>query len=340
MRAVVLERQGGPEVLSYREDAPIPVPKSGEALVKIAAVGLNRIDVWIRKGLYKVNLPLILGADISGHVESSSDGGQVGRGDAVVVYPIVTCGSCEPCLVGREDACLKRSMIGLNRDGGYAEFVTVPERCLVRLPGTIDPVEAAAIPINFLTAYHMLICGASLSAGETVLVVGGGSGIGYAAIQLARLIGATVITTVGDDWKVERAYEIGADLVINRKKSDVTEEVKKFTEGKGVDVVFEHAGSDFWNTAIRCLKQTGRLIVGGATTGSNVNVDVRDLYMRRLTVVGSGFGTKADLMRIIDLFVRKRLRVLIDRTYPLKDASKAHARMENSEHFGKILMRP
>jgi NADPH:quinone reductase-like Zn-dependent oxidoreductase len=175
---------------------------------------------------------------------------------------------------------------------------------------------------------------------DRVLVVGAGSGIGYAAVQIAKLFGATVIATVGSEEKVEQAYRIGADHVINRRRSDVREEVMRFTGGKGVDVVFEHVGRDFWETALSVLGVKGRLVTMGATTGQNVGIDIRALYNRRQVILGAGVGTKADLLRILDLFARRKLRVLIDRVYRLSEAAEAHRRMEASEHFGKILLKP
>lgn len=339
MKAVVLERLGGPEVLEYRETDD-PSPSSDECVVRVAATSVNRIDTWIRKGVYKVPLPHILGVDIAGEVEVAAPSRGINKGERVVVYPAITCGACEYCLEGLENMCVKRQLIGHTRNGGYAEKVAVPAGNLVRLPGSVSLEEAAALPTNFLTSWHALVTRAGIKPGNVVLVVGAGSGVGYAAIEIAKLSGATVIATVGEDWKEEKAYELGADFVINRKKKDVAEEVKAYTNGRGVDIVFEHAGSAFFETALRSLAINGSLVTLGATTGQEVKLDIRSVYMRHIKIIGVGMGTRRELLRLLDLVAKKKLKVVIDREYPLAKASEAHARMENSENFGKILLKP
>lgn len=338
MKAVVLNRTGPPEVLEYTE-VQDPKPSSGEALVRVAAAGVNRIDVWIRSGLYPVKLPHVLGVDVAGTVEEDTTG-NFSPGERVLIYPSVGCGTCELCVSGEEQICSRMVRLGQHRWGGYAEKVVFPSRALVRVPDGLELDEAAAIPVNFLTAWDALVRAARIGPNDRVLVVGAGSGIGYAAIQICKLFGSTVIATVGSEEKVEQAYRIGADLVINRRRSDVKEEVMRFTGGKGVDVVFEHAGRDFWDTALSVLGVKGRLVTMGATTGQNVGIDIRAVYNRRQAILGAGIGTKADLIRILDLFARRRLRAVIDRTYRLSEAAEAHKRMEASEHFGKILLKP
>jgi NADPH:quinone reductase-like Zn-dependent oxidoreductase len=338
MKAVVINRTGPPDVLEYR-DVEDPRPANGEAVVRVAATGVNRIDVWIRSGLYPVKLPHVLGVDVAGTVETDTTG-SFKPGERVLIYPSVGCGTCELCVSGEEQICSKMVRIGQHRWGGYAEKVAFPSRALVRVPDGLELEEAAAIPVNFLTAWDALVRAARVGPNDRVLVVGAGSGIGYAAVQMAKLFGATVIATVGSEEKVEQAYRIGADHVINRRKSDVREEVMRLTGGKGVDVVFEHAGKDFWETALSVLGVKGRLVTMGATTGQNVGIDIRALYNRRQVILGAGVGTKADLLRILDLFARRKLRVLIDRVYRLSEAAEAHRRMEASEHFGKILLKP
>ncbi len=338
MKAIVLNRTGPPEVLEEVE-VEDPRPANGEAVVRVSATGVNRIDVWIRSGLYPVKLPHVLGVDVAGVVETDTTG-SFRPGERVLIYPSVGCGTCELCVSGEEQICSKMVRLGQHRWGGYAEKVAFPSRALVKIPDGLEADEAAAIPVNFLTAWDALVRAARLGPNDRVLVVGAGSGIGYAAVQIAKLFGATVIATVGSDEKVEQAYKIGADHVINRRRSDVREEVMKLTGGRGVDVVFEHAGRDFWETALSVLGVKGRLVTMGATTGQNVGIDIRAVYGKRQAILGAGVGTRADLLRLLDLFARGRLRALIDRVYRLSEAVDAHRRMEASEHFGKILLKP
>lgn len=340
MKAVVLREVGGPEVLRF-EDFSDPVPGQGEVLVRVRAVGVNRIDVWIRSGLYPVKLPHILGADVAGEVEEVGEGADgVEVGEKMVAYPLEGCGRCVYCLSGRESMCRDRSLLGYHRHGGYAELVKVPAQSLFRVPGDVRFEEAAAVPVNYITAWHMLFTRGGLRAGQTVLVIGGGSGIGYAAIELAKLAGAHVITTVGAEWKVKRALEIGADYAINRVESDFAEEVMRLTGGKGVDVVFEHAGAAVWEKAVKCLKPGGVMVFAGATTGDRVEVNIRMLYGRQLNLHGSFLGERHEFMEILQLLGNGEIKPVIDSVYSLREASEAHRRMEASKHFGKIILRP
>ncbi|MEN3047354.1 MAG: zinc-binding dehydrogenase [Candidatus Caldarchaeales archaeon] len=337
MKASVFERPGGPEVLETKE---VELPRRpGEAVVRVEATGVNRIDVWLRSGLYPTKLPLVLGVDVAGTVLEDPSGA-FRPGDRVLVYPNVGCGRCELCAAGEENLCPKMERVGQHRWGGYAEMVSVPSRALVEIPFNLSFEEAASIPVNFLTSWDALVRAAAIRPTDTVLVVGAGSGVGYAAIQIAKLHGCRVIATVGSDDKVEAAFKVGADHVINRRKSDVVKEVMELTNGRGVDVVFEHAGKDFWQTALRSLGLKGRLVTVGATTGQDVGIDIRALYNRRHHVIGAGVGSKPDLLRLLRLFSEGRLRALIDRVFRLEEAREAHRRMEASEHFGKIILKP
>ncbi len=338
MKAAVIESVGGPEVFVYK-DLPDPKPGPGEVAVRVKATGVNRIDVWIRTGLYKVALPAVIGCDIAGIVEETTDE-SFSIGDRVVVYPEIGCGRCIYCVSGRENLCQNMRRIGQNVWGGYAEKAVVPSKSLLKIPKTLTMKEAAAIPVNFTTAWGALVSSASISAGMTVLIVGGGSGVGYAAIQIAKLCGAYVITTVSDDSKAEKAHQIGADLVINRLKSNVYDEVMRATDNKGVDIVLEHAGTNFWPTALKVLAPAGTLVTVGATTGQDVSINIRELYRKRQRIVGSGLGTKAELMKILDLVSKRRLKVVIDSEFKLSQASEAHRRLESNKHFGKILLIP
>ena len=340
MRAVVLREFGGPEVLRVSE-FETPKPGPGEVLVKVKAVGVNRLDVWIRSGKYRISPPHIPGTDIAGVVEEVGDGvGNVAVGDRVVIYPLENCGACEYCMRGEESMCINSRLLGRHMNGGYAEYVKVRADMAFKIPDNVGFREAAATPVNFLTSWHMLFNRARIGPGDRILVVGGGSGIGYAAIELAKLVGATVIATVGDDWKVGKAESIGADYVINRRKEDIHEAVMRITGGEGVDIVFEHAGKDVWPTAIKVLKRGGTLVFAGATSGDEVKVSIRQLYWNQLNLHGSFLGNRSEFRKILRLLAEGRIRPVIDSVYSLEDASEAHRRMEASKHFGKIVLEP
>ncbi len=340
MKAVRFHRQGGPEVLQY-EDAPDPVPTADDVLVRVRACALNHIDIWQRVGLpnVKMNLPHISGSDIAGVLEEVPPHEKLlQKGMEVIVNPGFGCGRCEKCLSGKDDQCRYYTIIGNGTDGGYAELVSVPRRNVIPKPERMDFVQAASIPLVFLTAYHMLVTKASVQSGETVLVLGAGSGVGIAATQIAKAYNANVIATVGTDAKLRKAVELGADLAINHHKQEIIEEVKKFTEGRGVDIVVEHVGKATWEKSIKVLCKGGRLVTCGATTGSDAQTDLRYVYNRELTIYGSYMAGGGELLRALELFKQRRLRPVVDMTYPLSAAAEAQMRMEKSEHFGKIVL--
>jgi NADPH:quinone reductase-like Zn-dependent oxidoreductase len=338
VKAVVLERYGPPDVLQYR-DIDHPRPGPSEALVRVAAAGVNRVDVWIRTGKYAVKLPHILGVDVAGEVVESPDP-NLRSGTRVVVFPDKPCGQCKYCLSGKIHLCTSGSRLGSSRWGGYAELVSAPASTLIPVPEGMSLEEAAALPVNYCTAWRALVTDAGVSAGSRVLIVGGSSGVGVAAIQIAKLAGAEVFTTVGEDWKVETAYKVGADHVINRKRQDAVEEVMRATGGEGVDIVLEMAGTAFWEKALQCLAPGGTLVTVGATSGDNVSFNVRPFYRRHQRILGSGMGTQGEFLKILRLASAGKLKPIIDRVYKLSDAAEAHRRLEAGEHFGKIILRP
>ena len=340
MKAVRFHQHGGPEVLQY-EDAPDPAPAGDEVLVRVRACALNRLDIWARVGLpnVKMLLPHISGSDISGVVERVPPNEMdLKEGMEVIVSPGVGCGRCEKCLSGRDNQCRYYKIIGNGSDGGYAELVAVPRRNVIPKPERMDFVQAASIPLVFLTAHHMLVTKASLQAGETVLVLGAGSGVGMAAIQIAKAYNANVIATAGTDGKLRKAVQLGADYTINHHTQDIVEESKKYTENRGVDVVVEHVGKAIWEKCIRSLAKGGRLVTCGATTGPDAQTDLRYVYSRELTIYGSYVGGSGELLRVLDLFRQRKLRPIVDMTYPLSSAKDAQIRMEKGEHFGKIVL--
>ena len=339
MKAVRFHEHGGPEVLLY-EDAAEPELSPGEVLVRVRACALNYLDVWERRGLERVTIPMphISGSDVAGEVVASAAKG-VAIGRRVMLQPGVSCGRCAECLSGRDNECQYYEILGYrNHPGGYAEYVKVPVENLVAIPDDIDFVRAAAFPLTFLTAWHMLMTRAQLKRGDEVLVLAAGSGVGQAAIQIALLQGARVIATAGSDDKVERARLLGAHEVIHHHKQDVAGEVMRLTNRRGVDVVVEHVGVATWAQSMRSLARAGRLVTCGATTGPQVGLDLRPLFARQLSVLGSYVGTKGELLQVARFFFSGQLNPVIDRTYPLAEAANAQRRLEASEHFGKIVL--
>lgn len=338
MKAIRFHQHGGPEVLRY-EDAPDPEVVPGEALVRVRTCALNHLDLWQRRGIERVRIPFphISGADIAGEVVQSEDPA-FPPGQRVMLQPGLSCGRCVHCLDGRDNECARYDVLGYQSDGGYAEYVRVPSQNLIAIPDGIGMVEAAAFPLAFLTAWHMLVHCARLQAGEDVLVLGAGSGVGQAAIQVAALHGARVFATAGTDEKLGRARSLGASEVVNHTTGDVAASVRQFTGGRGVDVVVEHVGTATWDRSLRSLARAGRLVTCGATTGHDARIDLRFLFSRQLSLVGSYMGRKADLLRAAAFFFSGRLVPVVDRTYSLHEAAEAQQRLESREGFGKVVL--
>jgi NADPH:quinone reductase-like Zn-dependent oxidoreductase len=341
MKAVRFHKHGGPEVLQY-EEAPDPVPNSDEALVRVKASALNHLDLWARNGLPNVEIPLphISGCDIAGVVERvPPEEKEFAKGDEVIVNPGLGCGRCERCLSGRDNQCSKYTIIGYGIDGGYAELVNVRRDHLIRKPERMGFEEAASFPLVFETAYHMLVTKARTGPGDTVLVLAANSGVGSAAIQVAKLLGAKVIATAGDAEKIEKAKTLGADFAVDHYKDDIVAEVRKLTNRRGVDVVIEHVGKATWNGSIKVLAKGGRLVTCGATTGSDATTDLRYVFNRELTIYGSFMAGMGELLQVVKLFEEGRLKTVVDSVYPLDRAAEAQSRMESSGHFGKIVLK-
>jgi NADPH:quinone reductase-like Zn-dependent oxidoreductase len=339
MWSVRFHQHGAPDVLRY-EEAPEPDLAPGDVLVRVRACALNHLDLWARRGLPDIRIPMphIPGSDIAGEVIGSV-ATDVAIGRRVMLQPGLSCGRCEACLSGRDNECACYEVLGYtNHDGGYAELVKVPAQNLVPIPDEIDFVEAAAFPLTFLTAWHMLMTRAGLKRDEDVLVLAAGSGVGQAAIQIAALHGARVFATAGSDAKLERARALGAAEVIHHHEQDIAEEIKRLTNRRGVDVVIEHVGEATWPKSVRSLARGGRLVTCGATTGRHGILDLAALFSKQLTIHGSYMGTKGELMRVARYFFKGQLKPVIDRTYPLAEAAAAHRRMEESGQFGKIVL--
>ena len=340
MKAVRFHQHGGTDVLRY-ETAPDPVPTRGWAVVRVRACALNHLDLFQRRGLERVKIPLphISGADVAGEVLEPGDS-RIPAGQRVMVQPGLSCGVCKECLSGQDNACPNYDVLGYQSDGGYAEMVAVPAANLIPIPDSINDVEAAAFPLSFLTAWHMLHAKARLTSGDWVMVWAAGSGVGQAAIQIACAFHARVIATVGSPEKSQRAGSLGAEAVIDHHQEDVLARVRQLTANRGVDIVVEHVGAASWERSVRCLARGGRVVTCGATTGHQTSLDLRHLFARQLSLLGSYMGTKAELLKAADLMFRGVLKPVVDRTYALQDVGQAQDRLETSEHFGKIVVTP
>jgi NADPH:quinone reductase-like Zn-dependent oxidoreductase len=340
MKAIVMNAVGAPEVLEPGE-LPDPVAGPLELLVRVRACGLNHLDVWIRKGQAgrPVPFPHVLGCDIAGEIAALGPGVKgVEVGQRVMLQPGTSCGRCHACLAGDDNACREYRLLGYQVHGGYAQLVRCPAANAIALPDRIAIEEAAAFPLVFLTAWHMLFDRARLRRDEDVLVWAAGSGVGTAAIQIAKFAGARVIATAGSDAKLELARGLGADHVLNHRTADVAAEVKRLTGKKGADVVFEHVGEATWERSILSLAHRGRLVTCGATTGPRGVSDLRHVFSKQLSLLGSYMGRKAELLEAAQPFFAGRFRSVVHAALPLADARRAHEMLEASEHFGKIVL--
>ena len=338
MKAIVVREHGGVERLE-NTSFPDPVAQPGEAIVAVRAVALNHLDIWLRRGVpgHKFPLPMIPGSEVAGVVDEVPDGFGWKRGDEVIVAPGYSCGHCIACLSGNDTLCQSYGIFGESRNGGYAEKIAVPIRNLVRKPASLSFVEAAAIPLDMLTAWHMLIARAQLRPGETVLVQAGGSGVGSAGIQIAKLWRATVYATVGSAEKAKRAKELGADETILYRETDFVAAVRTLTGKRGVDVVFEHVGGETFEKSLRVLARGGRLVTCGATAGGDATINIRLVFFKLLSILGSTMGSVAELHEIMKHVEAGRLKPVIDRVLPLDRAAEGHRALENRETFGKVV---
>ena len=337
MKAVVVSRHGDASVLEPREIAD-PVERPGEVIVRVRAVAMNHLDVWVRRGLptLKLELPHILGCDIAGIVEWSDTAG-IDRGMECILAPGISCGRCEACLSGRDHFCRSYGILGEHRSGGYAEKIRVPAANVFRKPAGMSFTDASAIPLVYQTAWHMLVSRAQLRPGEWVLVHAAGSGVGSAAVQIAKLFGATVIATARGEKKLAAAKALGADHVVDYEKQDFLAETKKLTAKRGVDVVFEHVGKSTWEKSILSLTAGGRLVTCGATTGYDAVTDLRYLFYKKLSLLGSTMGPKSELFEILRFVEAGRLEPVVAKVLPLASAQEGHRILESREGFGKVV---
>ena len=340
MRATLVRAHGGLEALES-VTLPDPVPGPGEILVEVHACALNHLDLWVRRGVpgHSFPLPLIPGSDVAGVVRELGPGAAgVSPGDAVVIAPAVSCGRCLACLSGRDQHCEAYAILGEHRHGGCAELLSVPAANVVKKPAALGFVEAAAFGVSSLTAWHMLVVRAVVRPAEVVLVVGAGSGVGSAAIQIAKLHGARVIATSSSADKRTRALELGADAVLDSADPELAHQVRALSDGRGADIVVEHVGAATWETSLRCLAREGRLVTCGATTGAGVRLDLRHLFFKNQSVLGSTMGSKGEFRHVIGLAGRGLLRPVVGRVLPMAETATAQRLLEERAIFGKIVL--
>lgn len=343
MNVAWFHRFGGPEVLVY-EDAPDPEPEPGEALVRVRAAGVNHVDLDIREGVsrFPISFPHTLGIEYAGEVVAiRGQGSPVKEGDRALVICRVPCNACEYCLTGQDNLCDREGSSSLRgMPGGYAELVSVPLSTLYPLPSHVSFEQAAATQVAFGTVWHLLLNRADLQAGQTVLIQAAGSGIGSAAVQVARMAGATVFVTASTDEKLQRAKELGAHHLINYSNEDFTEKVMDLTRGRGVDIVMEHVGGEVFTKSLQCIKKDGAVVTAGGHGGEVVPLDIIPLFRRELRIIGSRFATIPALKKVVDMVYEGRLKPVIHRTFPLAEAAEAHRVVAARETFGKVILLP
>lgn len=340
MKAVRFHEHGGPEVLVY-EDAPDPRPGPSEALVRVRAASVNHLDLWIRQGIpsYGTKLPHIGGNDLAGEiVEVGADVRDWQAGERVMAWPGLSCGTCDFCLRGDETLCRSFKILGAHVPGVFAELAAVPAANLFRIPDGVSFEEAASIPLVFVTAWHMLITRCAMKPGEDVLVLGAGSGVGTAAIQIARACGARVFAVAGSDWKLEKAGQLGSAFLINRTAQDFADVVRAETNGRGVDIVFEHVGAATFFSSLRSLARGGRLVTCGATTGPEAVFDLRPLFAKELNILGSMLGTRHDLAMLLKLVSQRTVHGVVDSVFPLENLQAAQEKVTKGDFFGKVVI--
>jgi NADPH:quinone reductase-like Zn-dependent oxidoreductase len=341
MKVVLFRQHGGLEVLGYT-DFPTPQPKPGEALIRLHAAALNRMDVMVRNGWpgLRLELPHIDGADGAGEIIAFGDSshGELAIGDHAVINANIGCGQCEFCLAGKDNMCLNWHLLGETIRGTYAEYVSLPVRQLYKLPKDFDYHQAAAAALVYQTAWHSLIKRGNLQKGETVLIVGAGGGVNTASVQIAKLMGAQVIVVGSDAEKLAKAESIGADILIDRsKEADWSKSVFLATNKRGVDVVVDNVGTTFM-LSLRALRKGGRLLTVGNSGGPKFEIDNRYIFAKHLSIIGSTMSTLADFKEVMDLVMAGKLKPIMDKTFPLKEAALAQERLWKNENFGKITL--
>ena len=340
MKALYYDEQKGPAGIKTA-DFPTPEPAENEVLVRVKAFSLNHLDAWLMTGNYpaKVSMPHIFGSDASGVVEKAGKAVRnVKAGEEVIIFPGLSCGRCERCLSGHDNECREFSILGVMTPGVSAEYAKVREENIFPKPPGLSFEEASGIGITFTTAWNSLVLRAGIRQGDTLLIHGGGSGAGTALIQVAKLYHALVITTVGDDWKIAKAKDLGADHVVNHRKEDVVEAVKQITKGELVDIAVDHVGAATFNNSLSCLKKGGRLVTFGATSGDELNLSLRYVFGKNITIHGVYVGPKAAFSQLLTMFPNQ-LKTVIDSVFEFSDAQKAYEKLLSRQIFGKIVVK-
>ena len=341
MKALLLPRTGSVDNLEWGE-VQEPRASGREALVRVKACAMNHLDVWPHKDARprELSTPRVLGSDVAGVVEQTGDQvANVKTGDRVMVSPGVSCGTCEACLLGRDNECPEYDLIGVGRPGGYAELLVVPGANLIPIPDAMSFAEAASVPLVFVTVWNMVVDKARVRPGEWVLVHSAGSGVGIAAIQLARAYGARVIATASTDQKLRKAEDLGAAHGLDYSNDGWDEDVMRLTGGRGVDVVLDSVGTSVFAPSLRCMARGGRMVICGVTSGAEVsNFTIRDLMNKELQVMGSRMGSKGGLLEMMRLFEAGELRPVVHKVFPFEQAADAHREMLNRSNFGKIVL--
>ncbi len=343
MRATVFYEVGGPEQLQV-EERPEPTVGPTDAVVRVRACGVNRLDLMVRQGSAgaRISMPHVGGSEVAGELVQlgSAAATDLRVGQRVAVAPYLFCGRCEYCLAGDETVCIRGDIVGLNQDGGFAELVRVPRANLVPIPDGVGDDAAAAVSLATLTAWHMLVTQARLRPGEDVLVLAAGSGVGSAAIQIARLVGARVIATASTAEKRERARDLGAHDVVDYVNEDLVAEVRRITGKRGVDVVVEHVGAATWEQSVAALARNGRLVTCGTTSGADAKLNLWQLFAKQLKLIGSYGGTRSELRQVLRLVSDGRLKPVIHQTFGLDGVAEAQTLLAERRQFGKLIINP
>ena len=343
MRAVRLHEVNGRAEFRLDKDVEVPTPKAGEVLLAVKACGLNQVDLLTRDGQTPAAIPLphISGTEVAGDVVSVGPGVTGWKvGERVVVDPILSCGDCSFCLSGQTNMCLRGRVFGVQTQGGYAERVVAPAHQLVRLPASLSYAEAAAVAVTGTTAWHMLRRRADIRIGEDVLIIAAGAGIGVLGMQIAAAAGARVVVTAGSEDKLRQARELGAQFAVNHRDPSWPEQVRQWTGGRGVDVVFEHVGAATWEGSLRSLARGGRLVTCGGHSGFSVNINLWHLFVKEHTIIGSFAGSRDDFMNVLRLVEQRKIKPVIQQIFSLEDLTKAQALMESRQVFGKLIIEP
>ncbi len=342
MKAIRIHEHGGYDVLKI-DEVLMPTIEPNEVLISVEAAALNHLDLWVRKGIPGVPLPQIMGSEASGVVvevgEIAHDRYHFEKGDEVFTVPIRTCGHCFYCLSGQENLCYEFAIPGETTEGVQAEYIAVPADFVFKKPANLSWEEAAAFPLAGMTAYHMLSTKAQVRPEHWVLIYGASSGVGSSAIQIAKAFGASVITTAGNEEKAAMALKLGADHVIRYDRQPIGQTVKEITNGEGVDIVVEHTGESTWADTLRAVRRGGKIVTCGATTGPNVRIDLRALFIKQQQIIGSTMGTRRDLIDLVALIEREKFKPIISKVFPFEQVDEAHRFLEEGKAFGKVVLK-